>query len=92
MNIKEIREAALAATQGEWIQTDGMRFDPEVVITTKHRADRNMHEICGVDVDFTGVIGIEQKANARHIVTSSPETVIAMCDEIERLRAKGATA
>lgn len=88
MNIKEIREAAMAATQGKWIQKDGMRFDPEVVITTQHRADRNMHEICGLDVDFTGAIGLEQKANARHIVTANPETVLAMCDEIERLRAK----
>lgn len=85
-DIKAIRAAAEAATPGEWIEMDGSRFDPEVVITTKHRHDRSMHEICGLEVGFSGEIGIEQKANAKHIATANPATVIALCDEVERLR------
>jgi len=88
IDTKAIRAAAEAATKGEWIAMEGRRFDPEVVITTKHRDDRDMHRVCGLEVGFSGEIGIEQKANAKHIATANPATVIALLDRLEAAEAK----
>lgn len=55
-------------TKEPWIAVPGGRHDPEVIITTQHRLDQSKGEICGMDVEFTGKHGDEQKANARRIV------------------------
>ena len=55
-------------TKEPWIIVPGGRLDPEVIITTQHRLDGRKAEICGMDVEFTGHHGDEQKANTRRIV------------------------
>ena len=55
-------------TPEPWIAVPGKRHDPEVIITTQYRLDQSKGEICGMDVEFTGPHGDEQKANARRIV------------------------
>lgn len=55
-------------TKEPWIIVPGGRLDPEVIITTQHRLDGIKAEICGMDVEFTGHHGDEQKANTRRIV------------------------
>lgn len=46
----------------------GGRFDRDVIITTQDRVDQSYGAICSMDVEFTGKMGKEQKANARRIV------------------------
>jgi hypothetical protein len=58
----------MSHTKEPWIIVPGGRFDPEVIITTQHRLDGRKAEICGMDVEFTGHHGDEQKANTRRIV------------------------
>lgn len=55
-------------TPEPWVAIPGGRHDPEVIITTQHRIDMSLGEICGMDVEFTGKHGEEQKANACRIV------------------------
>lgn len=55
-------------TPEPWIAIPGGRHDPEMIITTQHRLAQSYGEICGMDVEFTGKHGEEQKANARRIV------------------------
>jgi hypothetical protein len=64
-------------TPGPWIEVDGERFEAERVITNKHRQDRQMVGVCGLDVDFFGEIGLEQKANAR-LIASAPDLLEAL--------------
>lgn len=40
----------------------------ECIITTENRLSQQITNICEMDVEFTGQIGVEQKANARRIV------------------------
>ena len=56
-------------TKEPWKAVTGGRCDPEVIITTQDRIDNHKGEICGMDVEFSGPHGDEQKANARRIVT-----------------------
>ena len=58
----------MSHTKEPWIIVPGGRLDPEVIITTQHRLDGRKAEICGMDVEFTGHHGDEQKANTRRIV------------------------
>ena len=55
-------------TPEPWIAVQGGCLDPDVIITTQQRLDESLGEICGMDVEFTGKHGDEQKANARRIV------------------------
>lgn len=55
-------------TPEPWVAITGGIFDPEVIITTQCRLGESLDEICGMDIEFTGQHGIEQKANARRIV------------------------
>lgn len=55
-------------TPEPWVAIKGGIFDPEVIITTQCRLGESLDEICGMDIEFTGQHGIEQKANARRIV------------------------
>lgn len=53
-------------TAAPWIAVDGdMR---EIEITTQDRIDNSFSPICEMDVDYTGQMGVEQKANAAFIV------------------------
>lgn len=55
-------------TATPWIQVEGDRFSKEVVITTEARIRDSMSPICEMDVDYTGLMGVEQPANAAFIV------------------------
>lgn len=85
MNIKEIREAALAATPGPWKSRKGFHVATIEVFKPDRSIKKPFYptQLAEVRTDDK-----EGKANAKHIVTANPATVIAMCDEIERLRAK----
>jgi hypothetical protein len=58
----------MSHTKEPWVELPGGRHDPEVIITTQDRIDQSRGEICGMDIEFTGKHGEEQKANARRIV------------------------
>lgn len=58
----------MSHTKEPWISMPGGRFDRDVIITTQDRVDQSYGEICSMDVEFTGKMGNEQKANARRIV------------------------
>lgn len=75
-------------TKEPWIVVPGGRHDPEVIITTQHRLDGRRGEICGMDVEFTGPHGDEQKANARRIVAC----VNACANVTDEMFANGWTA
>ena len=64
-------------TPGPWMLTEGNRFDKEMVITTQYRLDASIGCICEMDVYFTGLIGIEQEANAR-LIAAAPELLEAL--------------
>ena len=68
---------APATTPGPWMAVPGGRLDQEVIITTQHRLDQSFSEICGMDVEFTGKHGDEQKANAR-LIAAAPELLAAL--------------
>jgi len=59
----------MSHTKEPWISVTGGRFNPEIIITTQDRIDNHKGEICGMDVEFTGTHGEEQKANTNRIVT-----------------------
>lgn len=85
IDIEKIRELARKATQGYWVAIDGA-----VCIDTTEQVccGRGYTECCG-EPDVKG--GLEHIADsspddAAFIAEVSPAPVLAMCDEIERLR------
>lgn len=82
-----LREAAQAATQGEWdidYPDDGFNSDDALI----QRDTVGMVPICvvegshpesGFDEDFQK----EQQANARYIAAANPSTILALLDELE---------
>lgn len=81
-DIKAIKAAAEAATQGDWS-----------IVGTGKCIDIRFGDNCvnQVLVKWTGFeasdLSIKKtRANAKHIATANPATVIALCDEIENLR------
>lgn len=81
-DIKAIKAAAEAATQGDWS-----------IVGTGKCIDIRFGDNCvnQVLVKWTGFeasdLSIKKtRANAKHIATASPATVIALCEEIERLK------
>ena len=85
IDIKAIKAAAEAATKGEWSWQEGT----PLVTKLWNGAE---HSIAAVDWrtlawhEDGNCAGRESGANAKHIATANPATVIALCDEIERLR------
>ena len=73
----KITVSASYHTPGPWMAVPGGRHDQEVIITTQHRLDQSFSEICGMDVEFTGKHGDEQKANAR-LIAAAPELLDAL--------------
>jgi hypothetical protein len=75
LNLTELREIAVAATDGPW-NLHTLRTD-------------ETHDIRGsIDDEANIVIYAEcEDADADHIATFDPPTVLALIDEVERLRA-----
>ena len=73
IDIKAIRAAAETATPGRW----------RVTAQGKHVVSVNNGRICTSPEHMTNW---NWGANSNHIAIASPATVIALCDEIERLR------
>lgn len=77
IDIKAIKQAAEAATQGNWW----------VTAQGKHVVAANEGRVC---VAPEHMARWNWDANATHIAKANPATVLALCDEIERLRADAA--
>lgn len=85
--IKEMREAAEKATQGEWVVVSDLPsyaiiarvgtgpFYPRVVQTENQAMFKHS--------EWRG--GIESDVNANHIATSSPENVLKLIEYVEEL-------
>ena len=74
----------MSHTKEPWISVTGGRFNPEIIITTQDRIDNHKGEICGMDVEFTGTHGEEQKANTNRIVTCVNACAGISTDSLER--------
>ena len=85
----KITVSASYHTPGPWMAVPGGRHDQEVIITTQHRLDQSFSEICGLDVEFTGKHGDEQKANAR-LIAAAPEMLRALRAIVEESNDPGA--
>lgn len=83
IDIKAIKAAAEAATPGPWKSRAGFHTDTVEIF----RPDRSIKkpfypsELATVHVDLKN-----GKANAKHVATANPAAVIALCNEVERLR------
>lgn len=82
---EELKQLALAATQGEWIKIRNQPCYKEIVITTKSRKGKYI-PICEMDSDFSSVIGKEQKANAAYIAKACPANILALIESHEAVR------
>lgn len=76
--LAELRRIAEAATQGPWDRSEG---DTDIYIVGG----------CDRDVAHIDLLGLanaraQDRDNARHIAAFDPPTVLALLDEIERLR------
>lgn len=78
--LAELRQIAEAATPGPWEAWQ----NPEYAGWWVQRRDRDAGE--SVPRWRVRVLGHNPKANAEHIASFDPPTVLAMLDEIERLR------
>lgn len=58
-------------TKGEW-ELKPTGFHGEFNITTQDRLDDSKTSILTIDTDYTGYIGVEQKANA-HLIAAPPD-------------------
>ena len=83
IDIKAIREAAEAATPGPWIEAGPSYGEPKPrffdSVVTEQDEDGDWLDICCSTSDNTD-------ADMTHIATANPATVLALCDEVERLR------
>lgn len=63
-------------TPRPWVFIEGDDFDNNE-ITSKERIDTNITPICRIEIEFTGKIGEEQKANA-NLIKTAPEMLEAL--------------
>lgn len=85
IDIKGIKATAEAATTGPWFR---MMLADQVTVGIGKMHDW-MSGKCIVRWNGLASNGLsikQNKANAKHIATANPATVIAMCDEIKRLQ------
>lgn len=84
IDTKELREIAKAATQGRWLH------DPDIATGSDGSPYCQGHNITCANGDIVGVDGIlrYRENDAIHIAAFDPPTVLAMLDEIDRLRAE----
>ena len=89
IDIKAIKAAAEAATPGPWIEAGPSYGEPKPrfynSVVTEEDEDGDWLDICCSTSDNTD-------ADMTHIATANPTAVIALCDEVERLRDKLAQA
>lgn len=82
-DIKAIKAAAEAATPGPWVEAGPSYGEPKPrffnSVVTDEDEDGDWLDICCSTSDNTD-------ADMTHIATANPATVIALCDEVERLR------
>ena len=81
-DIKAIKAAAEAATPGPWVEAGPSYGEPKPrffnSVVTEEDEDGDWLDICCSTSDNTD-------ADMTHIATANPATVIALCDEVERL-------
>ncbi len=92
MNTQGLRALAEKATKGEW-HADKGRVHSAKPITEKQGGWRYQTWPKGAHPDIAVCESLDlsaskNTANARYIAACNPETVLAMCDEIERLGAE----
>ena len=77
----ELRRVAEAATQAEWLHNSG-KWDGQYIGSVTRMGEPEGEEWAICDLSEFG-----RPENGRHIATFDPPTVLALLDEIERLRA-----
>lgn len=81
-DIKAIKAAAEAATPGPWVEAGPSYGEPKPrffnSVVTEEDEDGDWLDICCSTSDNTD-------ADMTHIATANPATVIALCDEVERM-------
>ena len=84
-DIKAIKAAAEAATPGPWHYGT---FHKLLITDADNYKHYPIAEINGAALPWKSTAESERAyKNAAHIATANPATVIALCDEVERLRA-----
>lgn len=93
--IASIKALAQKATPGPWIKEnppEGDFDDDATFITTEMRQEKSRVELAKLEFtvpyDEPDGFNVEQRANADFISGLHPGVVLAMCEEIERLRAE----
>ena len=84
-DLKELRRIALDATPGQWKYDWGNR---EIEAEKGRRGICAFHGLTEFLDDMTEreIYSFEQDDNANHIATFSPDTALALLDELERCR------
>lgn len=84
IDLESLEQKARAASPGPWVvHADGMEFGSSDRSTNPGIDTADGQVVCWWG---TGLCGIPQKPDAEFIVSSNPETVLAMVEEIRSLR------
>lgn len=83
--ITALREAALKATQGKWQAERIWTGDYEIGVGN-HARPTEWTQIAALRQNISGLVQKPIEANARYIALASPQTMLALLDELKALR------
>ena len=89
LDLTKLREIANAATPGDWTADihNTRRRSPRTRRWLQWKPEHGTHGYVSI-VESDGAYGVLDGPDALHVATFDPPTVLALIDEIERLRAQ----
>lgn len=89
LNLNELRKVAEAATPGPWVARDFSETYSDGSRTEAWSVEANETPVVDVafDRDYGSPMGGAESADARHIATFDPPTVLALLDRVAELEA-----